>query len=73
MTLNPSVAHLFWIPDIFLDRAKEIRVPTYFTKPASLRIYSDSTMRYSRLGRKNSREMEITRADKKSEERDHRF
>ena len=47
VTLNPRVAHHFWIPDIFLDRAKDIRVPTYFTKPASLRIYNDSTLRYS--------------------------
>ena len=47
VTLNPKVAHLFWIPDIFLDRAQEIRVPTYFTKPASLRVYNDSTLRYS--------------------------
>ncbi|TRY74426.1 hypothetical protein TCAL_05021, partial [Tigriopus californicus] len=47
ITFNPKVAHHFWIPDIFLDRAKDIRVPTYFTRPASLRIYRDSTFRYS--------------------------
>ncbi len=47
ITLNPSVAHHFWVPDVFVDRAKDLRVPTYLTKPASLRVYSDSTLRYS--------------------------
>ncbi len=47
ITLNPKVAKHFWLPDIFLDRAKDIRVPTYFTKPASLRIYRESKLRYS--------------------------
>ena len=47
ITLHPSVAEKFWIPDIFIDRAKAVRIPTYHTKPTSLRIYNDSTMRYS--------------------------
>lgn len=47
ITLNPKVAHHFWVPDVFLDRAKSVRVPTYFTQPASLRIYNDSLLRYS--------------------------
>lgn len=49
ITLHPKVAESFWIPDVFIDRAKTVRVPTYHTKPTSLRIYNDSTMRYSRL------------------------
>ena len=47
ITLNPNVAKHFWIPDIFIDRAKSLRVPTFYTTPASLRIYQDSTLRYS--------------------------
>ncbi len=47
VTLNPSVAHRFWTPDVFVDRAKDLRVPTYLTRPASLRVYADSTLRYS--------------------------
>jgi len=47
LTLNPSKAAHIWMPDVFIDQAKAIRVPTYYTKPASLRIYNDSTVRYS--------------------------
>ena len=47
MTLNPVKASHFWMPDIFIDQAKSIRVPTYYTKPASLRVYNESTIRYS--------------------------
>ena len=47
ITLNPKFANRFWIPDVFFDRAKDLRVPTYFIRPASLRIYNDSTIRYS--------------------------
>ena len=47
MTLNPSAAKHFWIPDIFIDRSKMVRVPTYYVQPASLRIYQDQTLRYS--------------------------
>ena len=47
MTLNPSAATHFWIPDIFIDRSKMVRVPTYYVQPASLRIYHDQTLRYS--------------------------
>ena len=46
-TLNPNMAHKFWMPDIFIDKAKAVRKPTYFTQPASLRVYNDSTLRYS--------------------------
>ena len=47
ITLNPKAAQHFWIPDIFIDRSKDVRVPTYYVKPASLRIYEDQTLRYS--------------------------
>lgn len=35
------------MPDVFIDQAKALRIPTYYTKPASLRVYNDSTIRYS--------------------------
>ena len=47
ITLNPSQAEKFWMPDVFIDQAKALRIPTYYTKPASLRVYNDSTIRYS--------------------------
>ena len=47
LTLNPSRAAKFWMPDVFIDQAKALRTPTYYTKPASLRVYNDSTIRYS--------------------------
>ena len=46
-TLNPDKASKFWMPDVFIDQAKALRVPTYYTRPASLRLYRDSTIRYS--------------------------
>merc|ERR1719273_1065961 len=47
ITLNPISAKHFWIPDIFIDQSKDVRVPNYYVKPASLRIYADQTLRYS--------------------------
>jgi len=47
LTLNPSQAALFWMPDVFIDQAKALRSPTFYTKPASLRVYNDSMIRYS--------------------------
>ena len=47
VTLNPSHAGRFWMPDIFIDQAKALRVPAFYTRPASLRVYNDSTIRYS--------------------------
>ena len=46
-TLNPERASKFWMPDVFIDQAKALRTPTYYTRPASLRVYKDSTIRYS--------------------------
>ena len=47
ITLSPSQADKFWMPDVFIDQAKALRVPTFYTKPASLRVYNDSTIGYS--------------------------
>lgn len=47
VTLNPSAARNFWIPDIFIDQAKELRIPTYFVRPASIRVYKNSKIRYA--------------------------
>ena len=37
--LNPRLAKNLWIPDIFVDEAKELREPTFHVLPASLRVY----------------------------------
>lgn len=42
---NP-VDHI-WFPDIFVDKAKELRVPVYKIPPSYLRIYGDSQLLYS--------------------------
>jgi hypothetical protein len=47
LSLNSRATKHFWIPDIFIDRSKDVRVPSYYVKPATLRIYPDQTMRYS--------------------------
>jgi len=39
VTINPRLAKHFWIPDIFIDQAKQVREPTFHVLPASLRIY----------------------------------
>ena len=38
-SLNPRLAKNLWIPDIFIDEAKELREPTFHVLPASLRVY----------------------------------
>lgn len=47
ITLNPKAADNFWIPDIFVDQAKALRIPTYFVRPASIRVYNNSKIRYA--------------------------
>eukprot|EP00095_Tigriopus_kingsejongensis_P009947 maker-scaffold981_size73921-snap-gene-0.17 protein:Tk09947 transcript:maker-scaffold981_size73921-snap-gene-0.17-mRNA-1 annotation:"glycine receptor subunit alpha-4-like isoform x8" len=47
VTLNPRAAETFWIPDIFIDQAKELRVPTYYVRPSSIRVYNDSRIRFA--------------------------
>jgi hypothetical protein len=39
VTINPRLAKHFWIPDVFIDQAKQIREPTFHVLPASLRVY----------------------------------
>ena len=36
------------LTDIFIDRAKAVRGPTYFKTPASIRVYNDSRLRFSK-------------------------
>ena len=43
---NFQVTDSFWIPDIFLDRARIVRTPTLHLKPASIRVYRDSRIRW---------------------------
>ena len=47
ITLNPKAAEHFWIPDIFIDRSKNVRIPSYYVTPASLRVYNNHILRYS--------------------------
>jgi len=39
LTLNPRLARYLWVPDLFVDQAKDMREPTFHVLPASLRIY----------------------------------
>ena len=43
---KPSIFHYF--TDIFIDRAKGVRNPTFHQPPASIRVYNDSRLRYSK-------------------------
>lgn len=47
ITLNPKLAEMFWMPDIFIDKAKLVRKPVFFIQPAYLRLYNDSLVKYS--------------------------
>ena len=47
VNLHPRAAAKLWMPDTFIDQAISLRKPTYYTQPASLRVYNDSTIRYS--------------------------
>ena len=47
LNLHPRTAAKLWIPDIFLDQAISLRKPAYYTETASLRVYNDSTVRFS--------------------------
>ena len=40
------VQHL-WFPDVYIHKAKELRVPVYKIPPAYLRIYDTGLMMYS--------------------------
>jgi len=45
--LHPDTAHYIWFPDIYIDFAKDLRIPKFMIAPASLRIYRNSTARYA--------------------------
>ena len=47
VTLNSEEYSRFWIPDIFIDQAKDLRDPTFYRKPASFRVYNNGTMRFA--------------------------
>ena len=47
VSLNPEFASMIWMPDIFIDKARAIRKPSYFTKAAYLRLYNNSLIKYS--------------------------
>ena len=47
MSLNLEIASTIWMPDIFIDKTKSIRKPTYFSQAALLRIYNNSIIKYS--------------------------
>jgi len=47
VNLHPRIAKTMWMPDIFIDQAINLRQPTYFTQPASVRLYENSLIRYS--------------------------
>ena len=42
-----KILHVWLLTDDWPDQAKEMRIPTYYIRPASLRVYNDSTIRYS--------------------------
>eukprot|EP00095_Tigriopus_kingsejongensis_P007873 snap_masked-scaffold127_size327531-processed-gene-1.4 protein:Tk07873 transcript:snap_masked-scaffold127_size327531-processed-gene-1.4-mRNA-1 annotation:"glycine receptor subunit alpha-2-like" len=45
--LHPDTSKFIWFPDIYIDFAKAIRIPTLIIRPASLRVYRNSTCRYA--------------------------
>jgi len=45
--LHPDTAKYIWFPDIYIDFAKDLRIPKFMVPPASLRIYRNSTARYA--------------------------
>merc|ERR1711899_413917 len=47
ITLPFEEATNFWIPDLFIDGAKEIESPSYYHKPAYIRVYKNHIIRYS--------------------------
>ena len=45
--LNRDPVELFWFPDMYIDKAKAIRKPSYEIPPSSLRIYPSGLFIYS--------------------------
>lgn len=47
VNVNGKEIDNFWIPDVFIDQAKALRVPNFYVKPSTIRVYADGTLRYS--------------------------
>ena len=47
LLFNRDPVRELWFPDVFIQRAKEIRAPVYKIPPAYLRIYEHGLMLYS--------------------------
>ena len=45
--MNRDPARDFWFPDVYIDKAKAVRKPTYEIPPAYLRIYPSGRFLYS--------------------------
>ena len=45
--LNRDTVELFWFPDMYIDKAKAIRKPSYEIPPSYLRIYPSGLFIYS--------------------------
>lgn len=47
LRLNRNPTEKIFFPDVFVDKAKDLRIPTYNIRPSYLRIYNDSKLFYS--------------------------
>ena len=45
VNVNGKEIDNFWIPDVFIDQAKALRVPNFYVKPSTIRVYADGTLR----------------------------
>ena len=45
--MNRDPVKDFWFPDIYIDKAKAVRKPTYQVPPAYLRIFPSGRLLYS--------------------------
>lgn len=42
-----DVTRHIWFPDVYIDGIQDLRFPAYYVKPAYLRVYNDSLLKYS--------------------------
>ena len=47
LLFNRDPVQELWFPDVFIDKAKDLRVPIYKIPPTYLRIYESGLMMYS--------------------------
>ena len=45
VNVNGKEIDNFWIPDVFIDQAKALRVPNFYVNPSTIRVYADGTIR----------------------------